>query len=290
MLWEDVVGRLDDRFRCVVPDLPLGAHSTSPGPDTDLSPTGVSRLVEELLDALDLRDVVLVGNDTGGALCQLLLARSPERLAGLVLTNCDAFERFPPPLLRPFLLARTPRRARALGGLLRPQPARRALLKVLTRRPYDRELAERWLGPLAHDPSVARDVAALLASVSPAETLAAARHFATFDLPMLLVWGEADRLVFPVRLAERLAAAFPRADVLRIPRADLRTVGRPRRARHGGGRLRACGETSVTGGPIRSPERTFPRRRSRSAAGARGRPSSGPPSTCSPRRATTARR
>ncbi len=50
----------------------------------------------QLLDALDLHDVTLVGNDTGGAICQLAIKGDHNRIGGLVLTNCDAFEHFPP--------------------------------------------------------------------------------------------------------------------------------------------------------------------------------------------------
>ena len=59
-------------------------------------PRGVARLIAAFLEALELDDVTLVGNDTGGAICQLVVDRHPERLGRLVLTNCDAFENFPP--------------------------------------------------------------------------------------------------------------------------------------------------------------------------------------------------
>src|ERR671922_161104 len=80
-LWEPVVERLDGH-RCIVPDLPLGSHHVAMQPDADQTPTGVAKLIADLIAALDLRDVTLVGNDTGGALCQLVAARHPERLAG----------------------------------------------------------------------------------------------------------------------------------------------------------------------------------------------------------------
>ena len=89
--------RLGERgFRCLAPTWPLGAHRTPMRPGADLSPRGVARVVVSFLDALDLTDVVLVGNDTGGAVCQLLLDEDPSRLGQLVLTNCDAFDSFPP--------------------------------------------------------------------------------------------------------------------------------------------------------------------------------------------------
>ena len=67
-LWDEVVGGLAPDHRCIVPTLPMGAHRHPMHDDADLSPRGLARLVAELLDRLDLTDVTLVGNDTGGAL------------------------------------------------------------------------------------------------------------------------------------------------------------------------------------------------------------------------------
>ena len=74
-LWDDVVADLAPDHRCVAPTLPLGAHRHAMPPRTPTCRSrGIARLVAEFLDRLDLRDVTLVGNDTGGALVQLLMA------------------------------------------------------------------------------------------------------------------------------------------------------------------------------------------------------------------------
>ncbi|MFD1047986.1 alpha/beta fold hydrolase, partial [Kibdelosporangium lantanae] len=108
-LWRKVVPAVAAAGnRCIAPDLPLGAHST-PMPGVDLSPPGVADLVGELLDTLDVRDVTIVANDTGGALTQLLMVRHPERIARVVLTPSDCFEHFFPPLFMPLTkLAKVP--------------------------------------------------------------------------------------------------------------------------------------------------------------------------------------
>src|SRR5579862_8034286 len=98
-LWGLLVPRLALHFRCIAPELPLGAHTLPMNPDADLSPLGIAQLLADFLRALDLHDVTLVGNDTGGAICQLVIAHHPQRIIRLVLTNCDAFERFFPPAL-----------------------------------------------------------------------------------------------------------------------------------------------------------------------------------------------
>src|SRR5919201_1815440 len=91
-LWSAVVPLLAGDARCIVPELPLGAHKQPMKPDADLSPRSVARLIAELMEKLDLSDVTLVGNDTGGAICQLLVTEHPERVGRLVLTPCEAIE------------------------------------------------------------------------------------------------------------------------------------------------------------------------------------------------------
>src|SRR3712207_73178 len=91
LLWHKVVPALSKDARVIVPELPLGSHATPMNPDADLSTRGVAKLVAELMDKLDLEDVTLVGNDTGGAIAQVVATEHPERIGRLVLTSCDTF-------------------------------------------------------------------------------------------------------------------------------------------------------------------------------------------------------
>src|SRR5204863_1242151 len=95
-LWRNVVPEFADDHRCVVPDLPLGGHAIALDGDQDLSLFGCAQILASLLDTLDLSAVTLIANDTGGAISQALVGRSPERISRLVLTSCDAFENYPP--------------------------------------------------------------------------------------------------------------------------------------------------------------------------------------------------
>ena len=97
-LWDGPVADLSADHRCVAPTLPLGAHRQPMRDGADLSLPGIARLVAEFLERLDLRDVTLVGNDTGGALVQLLMCEGAERVGRVVLASCDAFDNFPPGL------------------------------------------------------------------------------------------------------------------------------------------------------------------------------------------------
>jgi pimeloyl-ACP methyl ester carboxylesterase len=189
--------------------------------DADLSPLGIAQLIADFMAALDLQEVTLIGNDTGGALCQLVVAHHPDRLARLVLTNCDAFENFPPHLLKllPYCV-RIPGFTFLLAQLLRTTLGQNLLYSLVARRPLSADMAECYFGPFTHLAHVQRDVTKFLSDASPQYTLDAARSFPDFHKPVLLVWGEED-FFFPMRYAERLQQVFPYARLERV--ADSRT-------------------------------------------------------------------
>jgi pimeloyl-ACP methyl ester carboxylesterase len=221
-LWEPVVERLAAHARCIVPDLPLGSHPIALNRDADLTPTGLARLIADFIAALELEDVTLVGNDTGGALCQLVTARHPERLGGLVLTNCDAFENFPPKAFKGLIYAA---RTNALTSMMQPLrvPAARRLPLAygwLTKHPLPGDVLDDWLQPFFRDSGVRRDARRALAAVDPAILLDNAPKLTAFDRPVLIAWAPEDRF-FPLEHGRRLAALFPDAQVVEIP--DART-------------------------------------------------------------------
>src|SRR5919106_454975 len=149
-LWRKVVPLLEDRYRCIVPDWPLGSHPTPMEPNADMTPPGLARIVSDFIDALGLEDVTLVGNDTGGAICQLVATRHPERLGRLVLTPCDAYENFLPPMFRPLqALARVPGSIFAIGQSLRFTPLRHGPMAFgwLSKHGPDPEVTAEWVRP-----------------------------------------------------------------------------------------------------------------------------------------------
>src|ERR1700722_9377888 len=101
LLWRKVTPLLDGEFRCIVPDWPLGSHRVALAPSADRSPRGMAHLIADFLAAMELEEVTLVANDTGGAIAQLLVTERPERIDRLVLTPCDCYENFLPPDFRP---------------------------------------------------------------------------------------------------------------------------------------------------------------------------------------------
>jgi pimeloyl-ACP methyl ester carboxylesterase len=204
-LWELVIERLADGHRCVSIDLPLGAHRQAMRPDADISPRGVASMIAAVMEQLDLRDVTLVGNDTGGALCQLVVAHHSKRLAGLVLTTCDAYEHFPPPALKPMLLLpRSPRIGNAFLRLGRFAPVRDAIIAPVNKR-RSTERSQGWVEPLASDAGVRRDVLRFIEQIDSADTIAAAPALKSFGRPALVVWTQGDR-IFPIADGRRLAS------------------------------------------------------------------------------------
>jgi pimeloyl-ACP methyl ester carboxylesterase len=212
-VWDRTLPALSAGARCIVPTLPLGSHSRPMNADADLSPSGLASLIAELLERLELDDVTLVGNDTGGALCQLVVAAHPERIGRLALTNCDAFENFPPPAFRALIkgLGRVPGAVASLGVLGTLRPMRRAAMSLapLTVEPVPDALLKSWVAPL-RTRAIRRDLVKVLRGISPECTIEAAKRLPEFGRPVLIVWGTSDPF-FPLADAKRLAALFPDA-------------------------------------------------------------------------------
>lgn len=210
-LWRKVVpGVAAAGHRCLAPDLPFGAHSI-PVPAADLSPTGVADLIADFLERLDLRDVTLVANDTGGAITQIMLTRDRSRVGRVVLTNCDAYDKFFPQPFTPLpRLAAVPGLLRIMLELMRFRPAQRLPIAfgLVTKRAVPPEIADSYLLPSRHQAAIRADLVRFLRGVHKRYTLAAAEQFPSLDLPVLLAWAQEDK-AFKVSFAERLARDLP---------------------------------------------------------------------------------
>lgn len=219
-LWAPVADVLAARgVRVYTPNWPTGSHPIPMKAGADLSPRGIARIVIGFLEALDLTDLTLVGNDTGGAICQYVIDTDHRRVGRLVLTDCDAFDLFPPPafagllrvgsraaLVKPMLTALKPafiRHARNVyGGTFAGTP--------------DPELTRSWIQPGLADKGVRRDIAKLISSIDRGDLLDVSTRFGAFGKPVRVVWGDADPF-FPLEFGRRLAAAFPNGTFTAVP-------------------------------------------------------------------------
>jgi pimeloyl-ACP methyl ester carboxylesterase len=211
-LWRKVVPLVDGHTRVTL-DLPLGSHLEPMPKHADLRPRALADLIADSIEALDLRDVTLVGNDTGGGLSQIVAAHRPERIGGLVLTSCDAFENFPP---RVFRIVLAPARIPGMTALTLRGMALRRLRRLpiaygwLTREPVDREADDSYVMPVLTRRGIARDLRRVLNGLDPADTLDAAAKLTAWDRPTLIAWSLDDRFFSPEH-GERLARLIPGA-------------------------------------------------------------------------------
>lgn len=218
-LWAGTADALAEAgVRSYAPDWPLGSHSIPFGDSADQSPRGVARQIITFIEALGLDDVTLVGNDTGGAICQFLLDTDSAHIGRLVLTNCDAFDHFPPP---PFgLMFKAFRRPSAIRALMAPMRSTalrhsRAGFGGLVNEPLDPEQTWGWVEPCLTDAGVRKDVARFAQHVDPQDLQAASNRLGNFDGPALLVWGAADPF-FKLADARRLRDALGDARLVEV--------------------------------------------------------------------------
>jgi len=210
-LWSETAEHLSAAHRCLLPDWPLGAHRVAMNPDADLSPPGIANVIADFLEAMDLDGATIVGNDSGGAMSQVLVTRRPERVGRLVLTNCDTHDNFPPSLFKLMPpLAKLPGAMTVMGLPFRIAQLRRAAFAPFAKTKIPADLIDSWMEPSQRDPAVKRDTAKVTAGMNKRYTLEAAEKLARFDRPTLLAWAPEDR-IFKLSYAERLAETIPDA-------------------------------------------------------------------------------
>jgi pimeloyl-ACP methyl ester carboxylesterase len=221
-LWDGVIAELSRDHRCVAPTLPLGAHRHPMAPDADLSLPGIARLVAEFMDRLGLADVTLAGNDTGGALVQLLMADGAGAVSRAVLVSCDAFGNFPPGLTGRTLVA-SGRLSPGMFGLFMQQMRVRAVRRLpiafgwLTK--CGDAATARWMRPVLSQPEIRRDTVRVLraaaASARDGLLVTTAERLPEFKHPVLVVWAGQDK-VMPPEHGRRLAALLVEARLVEV--------------------------------------------------------------------------
>jgi pimeloyl-ACP methyl ester carboxylesterase len=219
-LWDDVVGRLSPTHRCIVPTWPFGAQGQPVGARVDVGVVASGRRILGLLEALDLSDVTLVANDTGGGIVLAALADPTldwSRVLRLVFTNCDSFEHFPPGSFAP--IVRLCALNQALGALvlkgLTTGPGRKVFTSAVTRNGIDSGRQPAIFGGFLTSAAVRREAARFTADLKPGHTLAAVDAMRQWHKPVLMAWGTKDKM-FPLSHAQRLVETFPDATLRTI--------------------------------------------------------------------------
>jgi pimeloyl-ACP methyl ester carboxylesterase len=211
-LWRHQLAHLSDIRRCIAVDL-LAHGETDIAGDQDVSVTANAKMLEQFLDALNVDQADLVGNDSGGGIAQIFSALYPQRVRSLTLTDCDVHDNWPPAAFKPFL-------AMAAGGGLRGTLEAMLSNKDIYRSPqalgpaYEHpeqvtdESIETYLRPLVRTEQRTRDLQRFLAAFDNAHTRAIETRLKTLTVPTLIVWGT-DDVYFDVEWSKWLAETIP---------------------------------------------------------------------------------
>ncbi len=225
-LWSEVTPRLAGQYRCVVPTLPLGGHRQPLSAEADCTMRGLAKMVIEFLAALNLSDVVLVGNDTGGALAQLVLTEDRSRVGKAVLIACDTYDNLPPGVSGKALTMTGKLPPAAFGMFmqqLRLKPMRRLPISFgwLTKRGDG--ITRQWLAPIWSQSAIRADTVRVLRNIFRDRDVLnqAAVGFGVVPIPVLVVWASDDKIM-PRDDGRRLAEAFPRGSYVEV--ADSYTL------------------------------------------------------------------
>ena len=211
-LWRHQLAQLSDFRRCIAVDL-LAHGDTEIAPDQDVSVTANALMLKSFLDALNIGQVDLVGNDSGGGIAQIFAALHPERLRSLTLTDCDTHDNWPPEAFKPFLAMAAAGGLRgALEGMLADKSVYRSPQALGPAYEHPERLTdesiETYLRPLVRTEQRTRDFQRFLAAFDNVQTVRLESRLRTLQVPTLIVWGT-DDIYFPVKWSRWLADTIP---------------------------------------------------------------------------------
>jgi pimeloyl-ACP methyl ester carboxylesterase len=213
-LWRHQLEGLSDLRRCIAPDL-LAHGRTEISATQDVSVTANAHMLAEFLDALDIDQVDLVGNDSGGGICQIFAALFPHRVRSITLTNCDTHDNWPPEAFKPFVeMVAAGGLKNTLTAMLNDKNIYRSAqaLGPAYERPNEvtDETIDAYLKPHVSSGRRLRDLERFVAAFDNAHTVSIEDKLRTSDMAALIVWGD-DDVYFDGRWAEWLAKTLPRA-------------------------------------------------------------------------------
>lgn len=215
-LWSKPIAELKKTKRCIAIDLPL--HGLSPCHiDQDLSLSGLANLLLELCSHLDLGAIDLVGNDSGGAIAQVLATSSPELIRSLVLTNCDVHSNLPPESFQNTIeLAKSGKLWETTQRLYRNSEMVQSISEVAKGYEHPEQVSlekyQHFLDPVLGSEERCRQFEKLLLSLRAEDLMAIEHKLCELNCPALIIWGTAD-VFFSIDwahwLQQRLANAQP---------------------------------------------------------------------------------
>jgi len=211
-LWRCQLADLSDVRRCIAVDL-LAHGDTEIAREQDVSVTANAKMLKEFLDALNIDQVDLVGNDSGGGIAQIFAALYPERVRSLTLTDCDTHDNWPPEGFQPFLaMAAAGGLPGTLNAMLSDKSVYRSLQALGPAYEHPEQVSddsiEHYLRPLVRTEQRTHDLQRFLAAFDNKHTLAIESRLKTLQVPTLIVWGT-DDVYFDVKWSHWLADNIP---------------------------------------------------------------------------------
>jgi pimeloyl-ACP methyl ester carboxylesterase len=193
-LWRHQLEELKTLRRCIAVDL-LAHGDTTISETQDVSVTANAHMLAQLLDALKIEQVDLVGNDSGGGICQIFAALYPKRIRSLVLTNCDAHDNWPPEPFKPFVsMVAAGGLPQTLSAMLADKSVYRTALGPAYERPEDvsDDTIETYLKPHSRSPQRTADLARFVNAFNCRHTMQIEKQLRGLQAPTLIVWGTDD--------------------------------------------------------------------------------------------------
>jgi pimeloyl-ACP methyl ester carboxylesterase len=209
--WRHQLEEFSDIRRCIAIDL-LAHGSTEISADQDVSVTANARMLAEFLDALKIEQVDLVGNDSGGGICQIFAALYPERVRSITLTNCDVHDNWPPEGFKPFIkMVANGGLADALTGMLKDKNVYRSpqALGLAYEQPeaVSDETIDTYLRPHIRNKQRTRDLERFVGAFDNVHTVSIEPKLRALKAPALIVWGD-DDVFFSVKWSQWLENTF----------------------------------------------------------------------------------
>jgi pimeloyl-ACP methyl ester carboxylesterase len=210
-LWRHQLAGLSDIRRCIAVDL-LAHGDTEIAPDQDVSVTANAKMLKEVLDALKIDQVDLVGNDSGGGIAQIFAALNPERVRTLTLTNCDTHDNWPPEAFKPFVdMVKAGGLRDTLSAMLHDKNVYRSpeALGLAYERPdaVTDATIDTYLQPLIRTEQRTRDLERFVLAFDNVHTVSIEPQLRALKAPALIIWGDGD-IYFDVKWSEWLAEAL----------------------------------------------------------------------------------
>jgi pimeloyl-ACP methyl ester carboxylesterase len=222
--WRGAIDRLSMYRRCVAPDfMGLGYSEVPEG--QSLAPGAQAAMLAALLDTLAVSEVDIVASDSGGAVAQLFLARHPERVRTLLLTNGDVEPDSPPAKVKPAIdMARAGTLADATGKWLADKALARSTFGAAVYRDPARfadETIEYYVRPLVSSPLRRAQYEAFHVALEPNPLAGIEASLRASRVPVRIVWGAADDIFSPAD-ADYLDRVFPQSRGIRhVPGGKL---------------------------------------------------------------------